>query len=77
MGRAFCGPRLQNGALFRLLLNNHTMTPTIQAIFPSTRYVPMKVRRFIDYWRKRVPMDPSGITPLRQSDKLSRPQRFN
>jgi len=43
------GPHLQSGALVRLLPAYQTSTLTIQAVYPTTRYLPQKVRRFVDY----------------------------
>ena len=42
-------PQLQSGELLRLLPDYQTTELTIQAVYPTARYVPLKVRRFIDY----------------------------
>lgn len=42
------GPHIASGRLLRLLPDWKTADLSIQAVYPSTRYVPDKVRRFID-----------------------------
>ena len=42
------GPSIASGQLVRLLPTYHATELTIQAVYPSARYVPAKVRQFID-----------------------------
>ena len=42
------GPYLETGALKRVLPSYQTATLTIQAVYPSSRLVPVKVRRFVE-----------------------------
>jgi DNA-binding transcriptional LysR family regulator len=42
------GPQVASGALIRLLPDWNATPLVIQAVYPSARYVPVKVRRFID-----------------------------
>ncbi|MEQ5836212.1 LysR family transcriptional regulator [Marinobacter sp. NFXS9] len=43
------GEQIANGNLVELLPECHSSDLTIQAIFPSSRHMPFKVRRFLDY----------------------------
>lgn len=43
------GEQIARGKLVALLPDYHTSELTIQAVYPSARHVPVKVRRFLDY----------------------------
>jgi len=53
------GPYLKTGELLRLLPAYTTTELTIQAVYPSARYVPQKVRHLIDCLAAAFGDDPS------------------
>jgi DNA-binding transcriptional LysR family regulator len=53
------GPYLQSGELVRLLPDYRATELTIQAVYPTARYLPQKVRRFIDYLAAEFGDEPS------------------
>ncbi|UJD92241.1 hypothetical protein FS594_25035 (plasmid) [Rahnella aquatilis] len=52
--------RLMNSAELLLLLPDHRFPPQgIFALYPNTRHVPEKVRRFIDFLKKQMAESPA------------------
>lgn len=43
------GPCLASGELLRLLPDYQPAQLSVHAVFPTARYVPSKVRRFVDF----------------------------
>jgi len=52
------GPHIASGELVRLLPEFQPIELTVHAVYPSARYVPSKVRTFIDYVAKEFAGEP-------------------
>jgi DNA-binding transcriptional LysR family regulator len=52
------GPHIKSGELVALLRSYRTAELTIQAVYPSARRIPLKVRRFVDYLAETLGDEP-------------------
>jgi len=52
------GPHIRSGELLALLPSYRAADLTIQAVYPSARRIPLKVRRFVDYLAETFGDDP-------------------
>ncbi len=57
------GPHIKSGELVRLLPDYRATELTIHAVYPTARYVPSKVRQFIDYLANAFQDEPPWDSP--------------